>query len=155
MEVYRIAQERYIKDLSGLGASIHGGRWNEKGTPMLYCSQCRSLAVLEIIVNTSAIWLAPKDLQIATIKIPDDTKINHFAIGDLPNHWRHYPYPNALQKLGTKWAMMGECQLLKVPSSIIPQEYNILINPNHPDWNYLEIINIEKFVFNPRLLKQP
>ena len=70
MIVYRISKTKNIKDLSGTGARIFGGRWNNKGVSIIYASESRALATLEYLVHVP-LSLMPTDLSLAAIKIPD------------------------------------------------------------------------------------
>jgi RES domain-containing protein len=83
MEVYRIATTRYSHDLTGIGARLYGGRWNQKGTAMLYTSKSRALAALEFLVHLP-LSLAPSGLKIVTLQIPDETAIDEIPLSDLP-----------------------------------------------------------------------
>ncbi len=73
LETYRICDSKYAEDLSGNGARIYGGRWNSKGTPVIYLSDSKALAVLELLVHTS-INLLPQNLTLITLTIPDNNK---------------------------------------------------------------------------------
>jgi RES domain-containing protein len=155
VKVYRIAKSAYINDLSGIGAREFGGRWNHKGTSIVYTSESRPLAILECLVNLP-MPVSPKalDLKIATIVIPDDIIPKKISISDLPSNWREYPAPLELADIGTKWARKKETLLLRVPSAIVPQEFNILANPLHPDIKRVKISYIEDYRINHRLLRE-
>lgn len=148
MQVYRLANKKYIKDLSGTGAALYGGRWNKKGTPVLYTSENEALALLEFIVNTPPMIIPDPDLLV--IEIPDDAiePINRY---ELPNNWKAYPAPYALAAMGEKWIKSGESLALKVPSCIVPRQFNYLLNPRHPKASAIKIINQRPFEFDPRL----
>lgn len=152
MIVYRISKTRRISDLSGIGARLYGGRWNNKGIGIVYTSENRSLATVEYLVHVP-ISIIPGDLSIASIKIPNLIKPKDVLPSDLPNNWRDYPPPPELTKIGTKWALSNETLLLRVPSSIVENEFNLLINPQHPDMKRISISQIEKFEFDKRLLR--
>ncbi len=152
MEVFRIAKGNYIDDLSGIGARIYGGRWNIKGVPVINTSKSRSLATLEYLVHVP-ISFTPVDLKVATITLPDDLSLETILINDLPENWKDYPPPTRLAKLGTDWIISQSSLLLKVPSSVISDEFNILINPNHPDLKHITISQIENFSFDKRLIR--
>jgi RES domain-containing protein len=155
MKVYRIAKSTYIHDLSGMGAREFGGRWNHKGTSIVYTSESRPLAILECLVNLP-MPVSPKalDLKIAAIVIADDIIPKRISISDLPSNWRDYPAPLELADIGTKWARKKETLLLRVPSAIVHQEFNILINPLHPDIRRVKISHIEDYRINHRLLRE-
>jgi RES domain-containing protein len=153
MKVYRIAKERYIKDLSGEGARISGGRWNRKGTSVLYTAENRSLATVEYLVHLP-IALIPKDTYIAELTVPDHIEYEQIEIEDLPPQWTVYPAPLVLAGIGEEWVRKGETLLLKVPSSVVRGEWNILINPKHRLLKEVELTNAEPYNFDERLLKQ-
>ena len=151
MIVYRIAKTRHIYDLTGAGARIYGGRWNHKGIGMIYTSENRSLASLEFLVHAPHSIL-PTDLSIAAIRVPDSIISKEISISDLPDNWNKYPPPLKLADIGTRWTLSNETLLLRVPSVVIPHEFNILINPSHTDINKIAISKIEKYQFDDRLL---
>lgn len=149
MKVYRIAKRQYIKNLSGVGAKKYGGRWNRKGSSVLYTSENVSLAALEMLVHVELQNL-PKNLQILVLKISDEVSIRHIDIKDLPKNWRDYPAPGKLAEIGTAWLEKKESLILKVPSVVIAQERNVLINPNHPEFENVKIDKISDFEFDDR-----
>lgn len=151
MQVYRIAKNQYLKDLSGLGARLYGGRWNHKGTGMIYTSESRALATVEFLVHVP-LSIAPSDLGLATIQIPDEITLKEIPISDLPGNRRDYPAPTKQAEIGTEWATKNESLLLRVPSAVVDHEFNILINPFHPDMKELTILQIETYTFGKRLL---
>ncbi len=153
MQVFRIAKTKYIKDLTGVGSRAYGGRWNRKGIGLIYTSESRSLAALELIVHAPA-SIAPKHLSIITFDIPPQVKPKKLDLAILPPNWRESPPPEELGSIGTDWALSRESLLLRVPSTIIENEFNILINPLHPDLKLLRLLKPEPFVFDERLFRQ-
>ena len=151
MIVYRIARTRFIRDLSGTGARLYGGRWNRKGIAVLYTSESRALATLEYLVHAPFL-AAPSDLSLAALAIPESVSISEINVADLPDNWRDYPAPPALAELGTRWVLASDTLLLRVPSVVVPDEFNILINPSHPDIEGVTIHHIEGFSLDSRLL---
>jgi len=151
MEVYRIAKSSLSTDLTGLGARLYGGRWNRKGTEIIYTSESRALASLEFLVHVP-LSLVPPDLMIISINIPSGLSIEHVSLTDLPADWRSSPAPAALAEFGSTWAKSNKSFLLRVPSAIIDKEFNILINPNHPDMGKITINKIEDYKIDSRLL---
>jgi RES domain-containing protein len=150
--MYRITTTRYSRDLSGTGARLHGGRWNPKGMSVIYTSESRALATVEYLVHVP-LSLIPHDLSIVTLSIPDTIPCHTMALADLPANWRDYPAPPALADLGAQWATAQETLLLRVPSAVVVQEYNVLINPLHPDMPHVTIAQVEPFHFDTRLLR--
>jgi len=151
MIVYRIAKTRHIQDLSGSGARAYGGRWNDKGIPVIYTSETRSLATVEYLVHVP-LSIVPDRISIASIKIPDRIRPKEIPVSDLPADWRDYPPPSELATLGTDWALAGETLLLRVPSAVVEGEFNILINPSHRDMKHVVVSQVEEYKFDARLL---
>lgn len=153
MQFFRIAKTRSIRDLSGTGARLYGGRWNRKDIPVVYASENRSLATLEFLVHVP-LSLLPNNLSIACLDIPDDIVVEQISIADLPKNWRDYPAPPELADLGSEWAIAVRSLLLRVPSVVVLDEFNTLINPKHPDMNRVVISSVERYIFDRRLLRK-
>lgn len=152
MIVYRISHKPFIEDISGTGAWLVGGRWNSQYKHMLYTSESLALAALEILVNIRPERIDfETERMFATIYIPDDLPIADFKIEDLPNGWNNDNPPPIIKTLGNKWLDSLETLVLKVPSAVIPSEFNYLINPKHPDFHWVQIKSIEPFHFDKRL----
>ncbi|MDY6934824.1 MAG: RES family NAD+ phosphorylase [Spirochaetota bacterium] len=152
MQVFRIAKTRYINDLTGSGAKAYGGRWNRKGYGVIYTSESRSLATLEYLVHVP-LSIIPTGLSIACIEIPDDIIPKLISIDDLPLNWRDYPAPPGLAELGTDWVLSRDSLLLRIPSVIVENESNVLINPIHPEINNVAISRVESYTFDNRLTR--
>jgi len=152
MLVYRIARKDVVKDLTGAGAKLYGGRWNQRGTAVVYTSETRALAAVEFLVHVS-LSNVPSGLMIATIEIPDSIAPEDVPRGSLPRGWRDCPPPRQVSDLGTQWAKSGKSLLLRVPSAVVEQEYNILINPLHSDMRRVKLQRVEKFEFDKRLVR--
>ncbi len=150
MLVYRITNKKYSSDLSGIGAAIYGGRWNKKGTPVLYTSESKAVALLETIVHLPPMIL-PK-LDLVSIEIPDNSLL-HISSEELPENWKSYPAPSILSEIGEQWIKNNQKLALKVPSSIMPDSYNIILNCQHKDYNKIKILDKTDFKLDPRLLK--
>ncbi|RPH90084.1 MAG: RES domain-containing protein [Desulfobacteraceae bacterium] len=153
MRVYRIARKRHLDDLTGVGAKTFGGRWNHRGAAILYASETRSLAMVEFLVHVS--WMqAPGDLGMATLEIANEIEPESLSPADLPEDWRHYPGPRKLADLGSGWVHSKRSLLLRVPSAVVEQEHNILINPGHSDIGRVTVLEVKDLEFDRRLLKQ-
>ncbi|MDP1726794.1 MAG: RES family NAD+ phosphorylase [Bacteroidota bacterium] len=150
MKLYRIALKKYISDLSGTGAYLYGGRWNSPGIYVLYASSSASLAVLEFICNSNNLIAACK-MGMAQIDLPAFIKLKTISLNELPPYWNNYPTPMELKSIGDNWAKENKTLALKVPSAVINIEYNILINPAHPDFQFIELSLIDDFIFDKRL----
>ena len=132
---------------------MYGGRWNKKGTSVLYSAENRSLATVEYLVHIP-MALLPVDIYIAEIFIPDEIDYEQIKVKDLPAHWPTYPAPLDLTEIGEMWIKNNKTLLLKVPSSVVKNEWNILINPNHELFNEIKITGIELYNFDERLIKE-
>ncbi|MCF8357631.1 MAG: RES family NAD+ phosphorylase [Prolixibacteraceae bacterium] len=152
MIVFRLANKKYCNDLSGSGAEMTGGRWNFKGTKLLYTAESRALCMAEIAVHTP-VGIMPIDYYLITIEIPDYSNIEQVDPDNLPDNWRKFPYSKTTQELGEKFIEANEYLYIKVPSAVVQGDFNILINPGHSDFNEVRIIQTEKFNFDKRLFK--
>ena len=152
MRIYRISKTQYINDLSGEGARLYGGRWNKVGDAMLYFSQNLSLSLLEIIVHADYSDL-PMDYSFVEAEIPDTCIKAIQSIDFIQPKWSTEAAVNQLQMLGSNWLNKQEGLAMKVPSAILRQENNILINPAHKDFENLKIIGVEKLNLDPRLFR--
>lgn len=153
MFVYRIAKTKYIKDLSGQGSKLYGTRWSSPGIPVVFTAESRALAALEFYVHVGI--AVPRSTSLATIQVPDDCDISVINLSDLPKNWQTHPAPLKLQKFGADWfgSPASGC-LLKVPSALVPQEYNYLINPAHADCKRIRILQVERYLYDQRLNKK-
>jgi RES domain-containing protein len=152
MIVYRIEREKYLKTtLSGIGASMTKGyRWNSFNTKLVYTAESRALATLEVSVHLDLSEDLPSDRYYVEIEIPDDITILEVNIKDLPDDWDSKPPTITTQTIGDDFVLENESAVLKVPSSIVPQEYNYLINPNHPDLTKIRVISETLMTFDSR-----
>jgi RES domain-containing protein len=149
MLIYRISKCQFIDDLTGFGASQHPGRWNSKGTNIIYTAQSASLATLEMIVHLPGLKLNTA-FCLLKMDIPDD----HFkiiTIDNLPENWREYPAPDQLKIIGDNFIKQRKFLALKVPSAVVPDDANFLINPSHADFKLLKIIEKREVNFDHRL----
>lgn len=152
MRVYRIAKEQYIKDLSGEGSRLYGGRWNNKGTKIIYTAESRSLATVEYLVHVP-LQIIPRDLYIAEIDVPD-VEIEIVEPASLEKNWQDYPSPKSIRDIGDTWQRDNKTLLLRVPSAVIKNEWNILVNPEHKQFHKVKIVSIESYSFDARLLNR-
>jgi RES domain-containing protein len=151
MELYRITQEKYADDLSGNGARIFGGRWNSEGLFAVYTSSSRSLALLEILAHTPAKMLEGKIYILTTISVPDSIRPEELDKTRLTAGW-DAPDTRALtKKMGDKFLRSKKSLFLSVPSVLMPEENNYLINPLHTDMKKLKIIFKRRIYFDARV----
>lgn len=154
MRVYRLSAPKHAKtSLSGEGARLFGGRWNPRGLAMVYTSEHLSLAVLENLVHLEAAQLRPARTAL-TIDVPD-REVEVLAPSELPRNWRAARSQRLLQNLGKAWLTERRSLALKVPSAVIPQEHNVLLNPSHPKHAKLSVEAQEPFSFDPRFFRFP
>ena len=131
MELFRISISRYATVLTASGAA---NRWNKSGEFVLYAGSTRSLASLELVVHRASITPL-NNYQVMVISIADeDQLVRQVHLAELPANWRTSAAYPVLQELGSNWYRSNETLLLKVPSAVIIQEYNYLINIGHPDF---------------------
>lgn len=148
---WRITKALYAeKAFAGLGAWLEGARWNPKGVYMVYTAESIALAALEMLVHLPEESL----LYQHYVKIPvefDAEQITVFKRSALPPNWNANPPEETTQQLGADWVASRESLVLKVPSSVIPEESNYLINPVHPDFKSVDIGPAQSFLFDRRL----
>ena len=132
----------------GTGAALFGGRWNPKGILLLYTSKSIALALLENVVHLNPIHFP--ELSLLTLDI-EKAKILTLNIDDLPENWNQFPSPTRLAEIGKKWALKQESEILAVPSAIVPQSKNYLLNCLHPNFKKIKLLNTEEFIFDRRL----
>ncbi len=153
MDVFRIAKTRHIRDLTGEGPRLYGGRWNSRGMAVVYTAESRSLASLEYLVHVP-LANEPLDLSIATLSVPDDCTAEAVDIDALPKGWRCYPAPTVLADIGSDWVRRGESLVLWVPSVLVPDESSVIINPGHPEMSGVAIEDVRSYAFDDRLVKR-
>ncbi len=152
MEVYRIVKSRArTQDLSGTGAYHSGGRWNLEGTYALYTSEHRSLALLETLVHTEEDEL-PDNLFILKISLDDNAPVKYIALEELPGNWRTIEN-FSIRQMGTYLLQANECLAIKVPSAVMPYEFNYILNPMFPGFEqFVQIRSVELYQPDERLV---
>ena len=150
MNVFRIVPEAFSNELNASGSA---NRWNLRGQKVIYTGSSRSLSTLELIVHRSAIQPS-KPYKLLVISI-DLTEAEHqkIQLDQLPNNWRNLQAYSQLQLIGSNWYKAQNSLLLEVPSAVIPQESNYIINTEHPDFSKkIRIHRIEDYFWDNRLL---
>ena len=147
MLVYRITLHQYSGKLV---ASGRAARWNPNDVNMIYTASSRSLACLENVVHRTQQGLM-QNFDIMTIDCPDDLAVKMIRISDLPKNWTDYDCMEITQDIGKKWTRDNETVILGVPSSIIDNEINYLLNPGHPDFGRISLLRVEPFSFDKRI----
>jgi RES domain-containing protein len=143
MRLWRISE---FADLSGDGGHYHAGRWNEVGTAVVYCSDHPSTALLEILVHTDREDITPT-YQLLEIDAPDSSKI---FLPELPRDWADRY--SRTQMIGNNFLVDVEYPLMRIPSIVMPQAFNYLLNPAHPDAAAFRIAQTWRYPFDSRLL---
>lgn len=137
--------------MTGEGARLYGGRWNSKGAAVVYLAENLPLAALEILVHTRS----PEDLA-DYVKLPvsfESGFVETLSLDNLPQDWRSSPAPVSLKTMGDTWLKEKRSALLKVPSVVIPEAFNLLLNPLHPDMARIVVGEPEPFSFDERLFR--
>jgi RES domain-containing protein len=137
--------------MGGEGARLNGGRWNSEGVAAVYTSSSLALAALEYLVHVD-IEDVPDDLVAMAIEVPGDAGLTSVAVGDLPADWNKGPDHPACVAIGDAWLADGATLLLRVPSAVVPEDWNLLINPRHPRARDVAVRSVRPFAFDPRLL---
>jgi RES domain-containing protein len=153
MRVYRIEREKYLDTtLLGIGAAkTEGYRWNSPNTYLVYTAESRALATLEVFVLLDLSEDLPTDRMYVEIDIPDEVEIMEIPIANLPFNWDARPPILETQLIGDDFVSQNSAAVLKVPSCIVPPEFNYLINPNHPDAKKIKVISVRNVVFDERM----
>jgi RES domain-containing protein len=151
MRVWRIARLVYPQ-LDGEGARINGARWNSPGMPVVYTAGSLALAIVELLVHTDP-DLIPDGLTAFEIDVPAAVTLHSLNAGELPPGWDDQDDLTSAREVGDEWLRSSRSCVLAVPSAIVPEEVNFLINPAHPDASTITVISTRPFAFDPRLLR--
>lgn len=150
MILYRIAREKYARDLTGYGGQLSAARWHDH-MPVIYTSLNSSTCILEKLVH-----LMPEeihhDLAMIALEVPDVISSEKLEAKQLPADWKNYPGPPLLQRIGNAWLLARSAALLYVPCAVDPLALNVLLNPLHPDTSRISIKEVVPFRYDERLL---
>ncbi len=152
MIVYRITKKEHAA-LDGIGGLYGPGRWHQKGNLIIYTSEHASLAAWEKIVHVSSFENLSKDLLLVKIEIPEGIEIQTVSQMVLVPGWDEFPFASETVDYGTTFLREKEYFALKVPSVIIPDEFNIILNPLHPDILRCKVVSSIPFLFDKRVSK--
>lgn len=151
IEAWRLVKSRYAESaFSGEGARRYGGRWGSVGTAMVYASESLALAQLEILVNLPTERLL--ETYVAFRLCFDEGLASVLPPSALPADWRRDPAPQSVKNIGDQWVREVRSAVLEVPSAVVPSESNYLVNPNHVDFERLEITGPMDSLIDPRLM---
>ncbi|CAM3616921.1 RES domain protein [Vibrio aerogenes CECT 7868] len=148
MELFRLSHTDYV-DLSGRGGLYGAGRWHEKGSLICYTASSRSLCVLERLVHESMADMP--SLMMMTIWIPDDVSVLRRSVQQLPAGWDAMPENGTARAVGQAFLEENQALLLQVPSVIVRDEFNYMINPQHPDSGKIQIVETSPYYYDSRL----
>ncbi|MFZ1180810.1 MAG: RES family NAD+ phosphorylase [Herbaspirillum sp.] len=155
LPIWRIAtdtRDYTADDLTGAGAKQTGGRWNHPDTPMLYCASSIALACLETMVHIAAGSL-PLNRYLVRIDVPDDVwdGARTLTAASALAGWDALPEGRVSLDYGTQWAMSKSTALLCVPSVVVPEEWNVLVNPKHADAARMTATKLRKWIYDARI----
>ena len=152
MTIYRLTKARYQDTaFTGIGGLRSTGRWHQAGTPIVYASDTPAGALLEIIVHTEAVSLLNHPYVLFHIDLDEDRHLLTLEPGAWPPDWNARRWPASTQRIGLTWFQDQDSVVLQIPSAIVPQQHNYLINPHHPHFSELHISDPTPFTIDPRL----
>jgi RES domain-containing protein len=148
-QAWRIVKQKHAATaFSGEGAARTGGRWNSRGSRVVYASGTQSLAILETLVHLNPLVL----FRYVVFRIEFDSRlVEKLNRAQLPANWRAQPPPASTKAIGDEWLREARSALLAVPTIIVPGEFNYLINPLHRDFKRITIGKPASFAFDTRL----
>jgi RES domain-containing protein len=151
VRVWRLTRKRHLDTaLSGEGARRFGGRWNSRGVAVVYASESLELALLEALVHVD-VEVLPRDYWQVSFEVPDDLIVP--PPRRLPRGWDALPpYQPGVQKVGDDWAGSASSLALRVPASVLPERFNVLLNPAHPGIGQVREVSRERLNWPPRLV---
>ena len=148
--VWRLVRKKHAATaFSGVGAAKTARRFNSLGTPVVYTSDSYALAMLEVRVHV-ATFRGMRDRVAVSAEIDDDL-VEVLEASDLPPDWQERPAPTSTQALGDAWVASGRSAVLRVPSVVVPEQANYLLNPAHPDFGRIRIGTPTPLTIDPRL----
>lgn len=150
MLLWRISNH---SSLDGRGGLIADGRWHFQGTPVVYLAESPAGALVEVLVHLELdITSLPVGYKLLKIEAPSDLLPENLKETEIPSRWRGDPRVTA--ELGTNWLKRGRVALLRVPSAIVPETFNVVLNPLHPDAAKLKIVWHRRYPWDSRLLRR-
>lgn len=153
MQVWRLTTRKHATTaFSGIGNRKVGSRWVPEGLLAIYTSENLSTAVLEMLVHIDPNHFSNNFVCIKA-EVPENIAVDEVALADLPKDWQSRFEDGELQQVGAQWIDRGSSAILMVPSAVVPQERNIIINPQHEDFDKIVLSPAEAFFFDPRLPK--
>lgn len=148
IEAWRIDRKIYRSTaFTAEGARLYGGRWNSQGVSVVYTAEHRSLAMLEMLVHLRS----PKGYDLYSVKF-DESLVQELSARNLPRNWDVEPPTSDTREIGDNWVVLASSAVLSVPSAVVPEERNYMLNPRHPDFKHIKIEEPSPCHFDPRLL---
>jgi RES domain-containing protein len=148
--LWRLYRTRHGAGLDGIGGTFADGRWHNRGERVVYFGGSAAIVVLERLAHTDP-DLLPDDLQLARFEFSGpmtESKVEEY--GALPADW--IQDEKATRRIGERWRQQGARCLLVVPSAILPEEFNFVLNPQHPEAQGLRLVRERRFSFDARLI---
>lgn len=153
LKAWRLSKTRYAEAaFTGEGSRVLGGRWNSVGVPVVYASASLSLAVLEVFVHMTSIAGADDYVSVAVDIGIEESQAERVEAASLPGDWRQLDHP-VLQRLGDDWMKSRRSLALLVPSVVVDGEWNVVINPLHPDARAIKVTGPKAFHFDTRMFR--
>jgi RES domain-containing protein len=150
MQAWRIAKRQHALDRQGTGARLAGGRWNSPDVAAIYAGLTPEIAALEKLVHIGDIL--PADLVLVELELPDDPELyQRYMLNDLPPGWDDLPSSAVATQLGDRFLFDGVHLGLIIPSSVMPESNNIVLNPNHAAFSGVTMAISRSFEFDSRL----
>lgn len=151
MRFWRLTKAKHAASaLSGFGSTLRGGRWHERGMPVVYVASSGALALLETLVYADPADLAAIAYVSLAADVPDGL-VEHLDRGALPADWQAWPHPASTKRIGRAWYEAQRSVALVVPSAVVPHEANALLNPRHPEFGRVGVGAAEAFPIDARL----
>ena len=151
LSAWRLTKAKYARTaLSGVGSALRAGRWHGRGRPVVYAASSSALALLETLVHVERAELLRAEYVAVPLSVPADLA-ERLTPDDLPADWRAWPHPASTRALGTAWFDERRSAALVVPSVVVPHEWNVLLNPTHPDFRLVGVGEPEPFPVDARL----
>jgi RES domain-containing protein len=147
MLVYRIVHKSFSKKIIAPGFA---GRWNGSGRKVIYCAESIALAFLENMIRRQGIGFN-RDFKTMILELPDSMKIQFVQFKDLPAGWRKFNDYSKSQPIGNNWYDEGIFPVLKVPSAVLPESYNYVLNATHPDCRKIKLLKTTDLIPDERI----